>query len=137
VYPDGVNVTQIFHLNESKAWYIETDVKSGAITLCHVLPVFPGTKQPPVTIDPSAVDLGQTPASGGSEERWKAHLTTPDVYTAVWDVQTRAAPGRDPMLMRQNTSQHYTLCPSGPSKGKVRCAPEPPRRSRRLTAAMC
>ena len=126
MYPDGVNVTQIYHLNESKAWYIKTDVKSGAITLCHILPVPPGSKQPPVVIDPSAVDLGLAPSSGGSEERWEAHLTTPAVYTAVWDVQTHAAPGRNPMLMRQNTSQHYALCPQGPSKGKVRCAPLPP-----------
>jgi hypothetical protein len=137
VYPDGDNVTQIYRLNESTSWYIKTDVKSGEITLCHMLPVPPGSKQPPVTIDPSAVDLGQTPSSGQSEERWEAHLTTPAVYTAVWDVQTHAAPGRDPMLMRKNTSQHYALCPQGPSKGKVCCAPLPPPHSHRLTAAIC
>ena len=126
VYASGDNVTQIYHLNESKSWYIKTDVKTGAITMCHLLPVPPGVVQPPVAIDPSALDLGPTPTSSEPEERWEAHLTTPSVATAVYDVQAHAAPGRDPMLMRQNTSAYHTVCPRGPGKGKVWSMPQPP-----------
>lgn len=108
---DGKNNTQIYDLAQNKSYFLITDTYgTGKIELCHILPVPHGEKQPPLIVDPNnATDLGPTTFGGQPVELWEAHIPAhkegnPDAITADYFLQAHAAPGRNPMLLKQNST---------------------------------
>jgi hypothetical protein len=107
---DGKNNTQIYDLAQNKAYYLITDTYgTGKIELCHnlSLAIPPGSKQPPLIVDLHNVsDLGPTTFGGQPAELWEAHIpksiNVPQPITADYFLQAHAAPGRNPMLLKQN-----------------------------------
>jgi hypothetical protein len=105
---DGKNNTQIYDLGQNKSYFLITDTYgTGKIELCHILPIPPGENQPPLIVDlHNLTDLGPTTFGGQPVELWEAHIPksvhVPQPITADYFVQAHAAPGRNPMLLKQN-----------------------------------
>ena len=114
-HPQGVNQTQIWSLDTPTSYYIETEIATGVISLCHKLPIPPGSFQPNVTLSLLSVDLGAgTLAGGESVELWEAHrkLSESVEQFVNYAVQATASAGNAPMLLRQNSTTFQRDDPS-------------------------
>lgn len=102
------NSTQFYRLLDNTSYAIDTTA-TGRV-YCSKIDVPPGSVQPPVVLDPSAVDLGPSTAGGQPAELWEAHMpktASHMAYVADTLVQAKPAAGRAPMGLTFNFTTHY------------------------------